>query len=148
MPRHRFMPAVLAAFALSAALSAAAAPAGAPADRTVIVPASEMRFYKSKEGLTVANGWGDPAHGAHSNFIRMDGNTASPPHTHTASYYGVVISGVVANEPMASTADHPLPAGSYWYQKGGEPHVTKCISPDACLIFVTSRASFDFHVVK
>jgi hypothetical protein len=79
--------------------------------------------------------------------IHIDGDTASPLHTHSASYYGVVIRGEVANEPTATAPERPLPVGSYWYQKGSEPHVTKCISHEECLIFVTSQRAFDFRVV-
>lgn len=119
-----------------------------PADKSTVIPATQLQFYKNKDGLTFANGWGDPTNGPHSNYIKLDGDSASPLHTHSASYYGVVISGVVANEPTAAAKDRPLPAGSYWYQKGNEPHVTKCISHEPCLIFVTSQRAFDIHVVS
>ncbi|MDY0746285.1 DUF4437 domain-containing protein [Paucibacter sp. R3-3] len=113
-------------------------------DASKVVPITELKFYQNKEGLTIANGWGDPANGAHSNYIKMAGGTASGVHTHTDSYYGVVIAGVVANEAPGSSQDHPLPAGSYWYQKGGERHVTKCVSQTECLFFVTSKGPFDY----
>lgn len=143
-------------FAMAAALLAAlpALAAAAPqstddyADTSKIVPVTEMKFYQNKEGLTIAKGWGDPANGAHSNYIKMAGGTASGVHTHTSSYYGVVIAGVVANEPPGSTVDHPLAPGSYWYQKGGERHVTKCISQTECIFFVTSKGPFDYIAVK
>jgi hypothetical protein len=118
------------------------------ADHSKIVPITELKFYQNKEGLTIANGWGDPATGAHSNYIRMAGGTASGVHTHTHSYYGVVIAGVVANEAPGSAQDHPLAAGSYWYQKGDERHVTKCISQSECLFFVTSKGPFDYLPAK
>lgn len=114
------------------------------ADSSKIVPVTELKFYQNKEGLTIANGWGDPANGAHSNYIKMAGGTASTLHTHSSSYYGVVIAGVVANEPPDSRVDHPLAAGSYWYQKGGEPHFTKCVSQTECLFFVTAKGAFDY----
>jgi hypothetical protein len=113
-------------------------------DRSLVIPAEQMRFYKNPQGFVVANAWGKPDAGAHSNFIRMDGNTASGRHTHSFSYYGVVVSGTVANEPADSTADRPLGPGSYWYQRGREVHVTKCISREPCLFFVTSKGSFDY----
>jgi hypothetical protein len=78
----------------------------------------------------------------------MAGGTASGVHTHTHSYYGVVIAGVVANEAPGSAQDHPLAAGSYWYQKGDERHVTKCISQSECLFFVTSKGPFDYLPAK
>lgn len=138
----------LASLISAAILSPLASAAEPNTDTTVTVPVTQMHFYQNKEGLTIANGWGDPATGAHSNFIKMEGNTASPLHTHSYSYYGVVINGVVANEPTTTSADHPLAAGSYWYQKGGEPHVTKCISQTECLFFVTSKGPFDFAKTK
>ncbi|WP_341964050.1 DUF4437 domain-containing protein [Pseudomonas sp. RC10] len=138
--------AVLISFAT--AFSSAFAASNAAPDTTLTVPVSAMHFYQNKEGLTIANGWGDPATGEHSNFIKMPGNTASPLHSHSFSYYGVVINGVVANEPAVNSPDHPLAAGSYWYQKGGESHVTKCISQTECLFFVTSKGAFDFSKTK
>jgi len=41
--------------------------------------------------------------------------------------------------------DLPLPAGSYYFQQGGEPHVTKCISPDGCIFFVSQNGKFDYR---
>ncbi|KAF1013391.1 MAG: hypothetical protein GAK31_03540 [Stenotrophomonas maltophilia] len=138
----------LAAAVVLAALSAPALQAAPTnplyADSTTSVPAAALHFYKNKEGLTIAIGWGDPAGGAHSNFIRMAGGEASGVHAHTASYYGVVIAGVAANEPDGASGDRPLATGSYWYQKGGEYHVTKCISRSGCLFFVTSPGAFDY----
>lgn len=111
---------------------------------SIVLPVERLNFYKDTQGFIVANAWGDPAQGAHSNFMRMPGHSASGHHTHTFSYYGVVILGTVVNEPVGSRIDHPLRPGSYWYQSGGEPHVTKCVSAAACLFFVTSPGSFDY----
>lgn len=108
------------------------------------VSVTELKFY-DLFGMPIAKGYGDPANGAHSNYIRLPGGTISPRHVHTADYYGVVIAGVVANEQARGAVDRPLAPGSYWYQKGGEEHVTKCISQTECLVFVSSKGSFDFH---
>jgi hypothetical protein len=113
-------------------------------EASVSIPAAELQFYRNKDGLTFADAWGNPADGPHSNFIKLPANTVSPPHIHTASYYGVVIVGIVTNERVGAVHARNLSAGSYWYQRGGEPHVTSCISPTECVIFVTSHGSFDF----
>ncbi|MEG3175340.1 DUF4437 domain-containing protein [Sphingomonas sp. RB3P16] len=110
------------------------------------IPVERLHFYQSKEGLTFAKAWGDPAAGPHSNYIMLPGSYASPLHVHTSDYYGVVVSGVVTNERRAQP-DRPLRPGSYWFQRGGEPHTTKCLSREECLIFVTSHGSFDIRVV-
>lgn len=113
---------------------------------SVNLPVGQLRFYQTADGLTFANAWGDPTKGPHSNFIKLPGDTASPLHIHTSSYYGVVISGVVSNERRGDP-DRPLAAGSYWFQLGGEPHTTTCLSHVDCLIFVTSQGRFDMRPV-
>jgi hypothetical protein len=115
-------------------------------DKSYVTQITDLKFYNNG-GIDFARGFGDPAApGQHSNFIRMPGNTASPLHTHSKEYYGVVISGVVANEPAGSSKDRPLAPGSYWYQQGGQAHVTKCISATECLFFVTQVGAFDFQL--
>lgn len=94
--------------------------------------------------LNVAPAYGDPANGPHSSFIKMPAGYVSPTHTHTEDYWAVVVSGVMVNEKPDSSEDVPLPVGSYYFQKGGEPHVTKCISPNECVFFVSQDGKFDY----
>src|SRR5262249_9097885 len=68
----------------------------------------------------------------------------SPTHTHTEDYWAVVVSGVMVNK-KPDGPDVPLPVGSYFFQKGGEPHVTKCISPNESIFFVNQAGKFDYH---
>lgn len=67
----------------------------------------------------------------------------SAPHTHSHDYYGVVITGVGVNT-AAGGKDVPLPPGSYWFQPGGKPRVTKCISTTECIFFIHQPAKFDY----
>lgn len=118
-------------------------------DSSVSIPVTELQYGPT--GLTdgvhgelqVAPAFGDLGHGAHGTFIKMPAGFISPVHTHTEDYYAVVISGVAVNGVPGST-DLPLPVGSYWFQKGGEPHVTKCISPNECILFISQPGKFDF----
>lgn len=93
--------------------------------------------------LNAAVAYGDLAHGAHGTFIKMPAGFVSHVHTHTEDYWGVVIEGVAVNGQPGST-DVPLPVGSYWFQKGGERHVTKCISPSECIFFISQNGKFDY----
>jgi hypothetical protein len=95
--------------------------------------------------LNVASAYGDLAHGAHGTFVKMPAGFVSPVHMHTEDYWGVVISGVAVNGLPGST-DVPLPVGSYWFQNGGERHVTKCISPNECIFFLNQHGKFDYVV--
>ena len=92
--------------------------------------------------LTAAPAYGDLAHGPHGT---MPAGFVSKVHTHTDDYWGVVIEGVAANGKPGST-DVPLPVGSYWFQKGGEAHVTKCLSPSECIFFISQNGKFDYVV--
>jgi len=94
--------------------------------------------------LYAAPGYGDLGQGPHGTFIKMPAGYVSPPHTHSEDYWAVVVSGVMVNGSPGSP-DVSLPVGSYYFQKGGEPHVTKCISSTECVFFVNQSGKFDYH---
>jgi hypothetical protein len=94
--------------------------------------------------LAAAPAYGDLANGPHGTFIKMPAGYVSPAHTHTDDYWAVVVSGVMVNK-TPDGRDVPLPAGSYFFQEGGEPHVTKCISPNECVFFINQNGKFDYR---
>lgn len=137
---------------LAAALAAAPflpAHADPAATASISVPVTQLHYGATgvSDGahgeLLAAPAYGDLAHGAHGTFIRMPAGFVSPVHIHTADYWGVVLSGVAVNTTPGGP-DLALPVGSYWFQKGGEPHVTKCVSPNECLFFINQPAHFDY----
>lgn len=113
------------------------------------LPVTQLKFgptgVKDSHNLELqaAPAYGDLAHGAHGTFIKMPAGFVSPIHIHTADYWGVVISGVGANG-LPGSQDVPLPVGSYWFQKGGESHVTKCLSANECIFFINQASKFDY----
>jgi hypothetical protein len=123
-----------------------AASGGSP---SVTTPVTELKFGPTgvSDGvhgeLSAAVAYGDLAHGAHGTFIKMPAGFSSKIHTHTEDYWGVVISGVAVNQKPGGS-DVALPVGSYWFQKGGERHVTKCISPNECIFFINQAGKFDY----
>lgn len=116
---------------------------------SVNIPVTQLQYGKTgvTDGvhgeLQAAPAYGDLAHGAHGTFIKMPAGFVSPIHTHTGDYWGVVISGVGANG-VPGSSDVPLPVGSYWFQKGGERHVTKCLSANECIFFINQSSKFDY----
>lgn len=115
------------------------------AETSVSVPVSELRFFDTGVGpLKAAPGFGDLSKGAHGSFVKLPAGFVSPLHTHTQDYYGVVVTGVVANEVDAAAKDRPLPPGSYWFQKGQAKHVTKCLSANECVVFISQPGKFDY----
>ena len=113
------------------------------------LPSTRMQFspsgVKDAAGreLLISPAYGDLSKGPHGTFIRMPAGFSSVTHTHTGDYWGVVIAGVAANGKPGAP-DVALPAGSYWFQKGGEDHVTKCLSGNECLFFVSQAGPFDY----
>ena len=119
---------------------------------SVSIPADKIGFgatgVKTDIGeLYAGPAYGDLSKGKHGTFIKMPAHFVSDPHTHTEDYFAVVIQGVGANGPVGG-ADIPLPAGSYWFQRGEEPHVTKCLSDTDCLFFIVQPGKFDYVPVN
>lgn len=116
------------------------------------VPVTKIQFGPTgvKDGKTgellAGPVYGNLGKGPHGTFIRMPAGFVSPVHNHTGAYWGIVISGVAANG-LPGAADVELPAGSYWYQKGGEAHVTKCLAGHECLFFISQDTPFDYVAV-
>jgi hypothetical protein len=117
--------------------------------QSVNTPVTELKYNStgisdgSHGELSAAAAYGDLTHGAHGTFIKMPAGFVSALHTHTEDYWGVVISGVAVNG-LPGSKDVPLPVGSYWLQKGGEAHITKCISPNECIFFISQNGKFDY----
>jgi hypothetical protein len=140
---------ILGVAAISAiSVAVLATPAGAP---SISTPVTQLSYGPTgvSDGihgeLKAAPAYGDFVHGAHGTFIKMPAGFVSPVHIHSEDYWGVVISGVAVNG-VPGSPDVQLPVGSYWFQKGGERHVTKCISSNECIFFINQHGRFDYIV--
>jgi len=137
------------AAAVFACLSAVSISLAAQNSSSVNTPVTALKYGPTgvSDGvhgeLSAAPAYGDLGHGPHGTFVKMPAGFVSKVHTHTDDYWGVVIAGVAANGKPGST-DVPLPVGSYWFQKGGESHVTKCLSPSECIFFISQNGKFDY----
>lgn len=138
-----------AAAALSVSAAVAASQDEVSGGPSVNIPVTQLKYFDTGIGkesgvgtLRAAAAYGDMQHGAHGTFVKMPAGFVSDIHTHTGEYWGVVITGVGVNG-VPGSVDVPLPAGSYWSQKGGERHVTKCISSNECIFFISQRVKFD-----
>src|SRR5215475_12504424 len=113
-------------------------------------PVTELRYGPTgiSDGvhgeLQAAPAYGDLSQGPHGTFIKMPAGYGGHVHTHSDDYWAVVVSGAMVNK-KPDGPDVPLAAGSYYFQKGGEPHVTKCLSPNGCIFFVNQNGKFDYH---
>jgi len=115
---------------------------------SVSIPDSEIKLFgsgvKTEKGeLFAGPAYGDLQHGHHGTFIHMPHGFVSPVHTHTEDYFAVVIKGVGANDAVGATPKR-LPVGSYWFQRGEEPHITRCLSDTDCVFFIVQPGKFDY----
>ncbi len=110
------------------------------------IPASKIAFsptgMKSKAGEVMAGAaFGNMLTGKHGTFIKFPAGYVTPKHTHTEYYYAAVLKGTVVNTQIGKK-EIPLTAGSYWFQRGEEEHVTKCVSTVDCLFFLSMPGKF------
>ncbi|QDS94715.1 hypothetical protein FF011L_34950 [Roseimaritima multifibrata] len=130
-PKRRLLRALL---LLAFAIAACATASNGIAQETEITPtssvvlASEVEWThlnptRGEASPQAATLWGDRAGTEATGFlVKFGDGFSSPPHIHNVTYRGVVIGGDVHNdnreaEPMW------MPAGSFWTQPAGEPHI-------------------------
>lgn len=84
--------------------------------------------------------------GAHGTFITIPVGDETVPHTHTNTYHGIVVKGIVENPVEGDSTPKQLPAGSFWYQPGEQEHITRCSedSEEPCVVFIFQSENFDF----
>ena len=118
------------------------------ADVSVSIPVTALKYEQAAFGpLKFAQAYGDRKSGAHGSFVKLPAGFVSPPHTHTEDYYATVISGVMASG-LEGEPDIPLAPGSYWFEKGKQRHVTKCLSANECVFFQSQAGKADFLISK
>ncbi len=142
----------IAALACSGAAFAQTAPAK-PGSENISTPVTDLTFFDTGiNGVTDAgsilgaSAFGDMTKGEHSTWIRMPARFNGAVHTHTYDFWVAVVSGVAVNTGVGGE-DVTLPAGSFWFQPGGKPHYTNCISTVECVYFVSQNGTFDYNVV-
>ncbi len=110
------------------------------------IPATELAWETTPEGVAFAALKGDRFHEAYMAMVRLPAGLVSPAHTKTASMHGVVVSGVISHRAVDSepTSEKHLPVGSYYEIPANVPHVSKCLSQTDCITFLYQDGSFDF----
>jgi hypothetical protein len=131
-------------------LSVTATAALAPDD--VILPFAQVPFVKEApdQPQTLGALWGDRAQGPAGTYLRTPGGFVAPLHTHTADYRAVVIKGIWSHwiPERGQTQGTPLPPGSYWTQKAGQPHKDACLSRDECVILLLNQTPYATRLVQ
>lgn len=108
------------------------------------IPVQDLKWFDTGIGpMRAAVAYGDMSKGPYGVFLKFPGGFSSPVHHHSDDYRAVVVAGTIVNSEVGET-DITMEPGSYWQQRGKVNHVTKCISPDGCTVFLAQRGKFDF----
>lgn len=127
---------------------AAGAAAEAPPEDAVVVQVADAEWTEIVPGVDFAPAYGVFTEEAHGKWVRFQPGLASPLHTHSNAYHGVVIQGTVTN-PYAGETDPPeMGPGTYWFVPAGAVHATACVSEVPCLFYTHGDALWDITVVE
>lgn len=84
-------------------------------------PLNPARGDQSPQAGTI---WGNRNGSEPTGFLaKFADGFSSPPHIHNVTYRAVVISGLIHNDDP-NAEEMWMPAGSFWTQPAGEPHIT------------------------
>ena len=120
----------------------------AGSQKSQAIPANQIQFEQIAPFVKMGAAWGDRTAASHGTFGEFPGGAASPLHTHSGAYHGVVISGVMTNPFDGEQSPPQMGPGSYWHVPAGSEHVTACVSKEPCLFYFHADGSFDFTPVQ
>ena len=128
---------------IAAAALVSLVPLAHAADKTLLVPAGELKWQDvpNAKGVQIAPVQGDPSKGASHFFLKFAPGFSAPVHHHSANHYVTVVSGTLVL--TVDGKDHKLPAGSYVAFTGKKPHATKCEAGADCVLAMDVRGKWD-----
>ena len=111
--------------------------------------ASDVAWANSDLGVKLFGVFGDSSKGPHITYVKFKAGQATPPHTHTGSYTGVILEGTGRHYlPGRPETKMDLPIGSTWFMPANVEHVSECMPGSECIFVVYQQGHFDFHPVK
>lgn len=108
----------------------------------------DVEWVEIVPGLAFGGVYGTFTETAHGKLVRFEPGLASPPHTHSGPYHGVVLRGTVTNPYQGETDPPRMEVGDYFMVPGGVAHVTACVSEEPCLFYTHSDGPWDFEMVE
>jgi len=111
--------------------------------------AGDIEWNEVAPGRALAAVKGDFKTGAHVKLIKFKAGVKTPPHKHSYSYVGVILSGQMRHfEPGKPETETILSAGSY-YEIGAEvAHISECLKGSECVFVTQSDGAFDLKPAK
>ena len=115
------------------------------ASNTDYTEASELTWVKAPFGPDVSMVNGDFSKGGHVTYVKFPAGMATPLHTHTHDYVGIVVTGVSMHwEPGKPETKKKLSAGAHWFMPGNVKHVSECLAGSECIMAIYQQDAMDF----
>ncbi|MDJ0629439.1 MAG: hypothetical protein QNJ44_14360 [Rhodobacter sp.] len=119
----------------------------APAQSITTLPAGELDWARTPEGVAFAQLHGDRFAGEYMAMVTLPAGLVSPAHRKGADMFGVVVSGAMTHvpkgaDPMGGAALGP---GAFYLIPADLPHISSCISQSDCVTFLYQPGAFDFR---
>ena len=114
------------------------------------IPGHELRWETTGEGVSFAALQGDRFKESYMAMVRLPGGLVSPPHVKSHAMYGVVVEGTMTHYGLEEGPETqvPLSKGAYYMIPAGKPHISSCVSVEACVTFLFQDGKFDFLPVQ
>lgn len=107
--------------------------------------ATELAWVDSGFGPLVSPVNGDFSSDRHVTYVKFNAGMATPLHTHTHDYVGIVITGVSMHwEPGKPETKKQLSAGAHWFMPANVKHVSECLPGVECIMAIYQQKHMDF----
>lgn len=114
-------------------------------DQSTHTAATELQWVDSGFGPQVSPVNGDFSKGEHVTYVKFAAGVATPLHTHTADYVGIVITGVTKHwEPGKPETEKQLSTGAHWFMPANVRHVSECLPGAECIMALFQSRPMDF----
>ncbi|WP_189369729.1 cupin domain-containing protein [Tateyamaria omphalii] len=110
----------------------------------ILTPSDTLEWDTTPEGVAFAPLSGDRMAEPYFAMVRLPAGTVSPPHTKSATMFGVMLEGQMTH--AAPDAQNPaiIGPGGYYEIPANMAHVSACISDSPCVTMLYQDGAFDF----
>jgi hypothetical protein len=102
-----------------------------------------MNPQAGDKGPQLAVVFGDPSKGPFGALMKFPAGTRPGPHIHSSDYWGVVVSGQMADFAAGGDEGKAVAAGGYYFQPARVPHDNHCVEGSDCVLFVYMPHALD-----
>ncbi len=121
------------------------------AEEISLIGVADLVWETTPEGVAFATLQGDRFSEPYQAMVRLPAGTVSPIHVKSANMSGVLLEGEMIHYADGDDPDlaDPIGPGAFYRIPAGLAHVSACVSPDPCVVYLYQDGAFDFvPVVK